>query len=167
MLRRMNIHHANLFPDPTGASQFSNDWLRREVAERKRAEAARKAIESRSPIHTPDYGSPPAAFGEPQSVEEILNRLLVPGDEVSAATISEWAGKIAATYQEHASLDWPVHTSTRTEMNIRIRRLLNALGFPSDRRDDAMRIIVDFYANEYAKTHGLSDLIKGNDGNDD
>ncbi|WP_185928235.1 FRG domain-containing protein [Mesorhizobium sp. M6A.T.Ce.TU.016.01.1.1] len=167
MLRRMNIHHANLFPDPTGASQYSNDWLQREVAERKRAEAARKAVESRAVPPPPDHGPPTAVSGEPHSIEELLNQLIVPEDSLTAATTSEWAGKIASTYQEHASLDWPIHISTRKEINIRIRRLLNALGFPSDRRDDAMRAIVAFYADEYIRTHGLSDVLKGDSGNDD
>jgi FRG domain-containing protein len=163
MLRRMNIHHANLFPDPTGASQYSNDWLRREVAELKRAEAARKAVESRPASSPSDHGPAREVSGEALSVEELLSRFIVPEDDISAETISEWAGKIATTYQEHASLDWPVHTSTRKEMNIRIRRLLNALGFPSGRRDDAMRAIVAFYSNEYVRTHGLGDVVRGSE----
>lgn len=167
MLRRMNIHHANLFPDPSGASQYCNDWLRREVADRRRAEAARKTIESR-PASTPvDHGPKSTAAGQPQNVQELLANLLVEADAISPATVAEWAERVARTYEEHETLDWPLHTSTRKEMNIRIRRLLHALGFPSDRRDDAMRAIVSFYADEYIKAHGLDEFVKRRSGSDD
>lgn len=160
MLRRMNIHHANLFPDPSGASLYCNDWLRRQVSDRKRAESARKQVASK-PMPPPafEHAPPEADLGEPTTIEALLNRLIVPADDIAPTTVAQWAARVAATYEENSSIDWPVHTSTKKGMRIRIRRLLNALGFPEDRRDDAMEKIVEFYAEEYIKKNKLQELI--------
>lgn len=158
MLRRMNIHHANLFPDPSGASEYCNDWLRREIAEARREEAAKKIVETKIPSLKPvEQGPPPAVVGAAGSVAEIIKALIVDDDGIAEATIAEWAGRVAKTYKEHASLDWPVHVSGQKEVTVRIRRLMNALGFPEARREAAVSAIVDFYAKEYRAQHGLAD----------
>ena len=162
MLRRMNIHHANLFPDPSGASLYCNDWLRREVSDRKRAESARKQV---APKPTPppqvDRAPPEVARGEPTTIEALLNKLIVADDGIPPTTVSLWAERVAKTYEETLSIDWPVHVSTTKGMRIRMGRLLNALGFPADRRSAAMDQIVGFYAKEYIKKHNLKELVGG------
>lgn len=160
MLRHMNIHHANLFPDPSGASLYCNDWLRREVADRKRAESARKQVAAKP---TPPVAhAPPEVFqGEPTTIEALLNQLIVPEDGIAPATIAQWAERVAKAYEADAPIDWPVHVSTTKGMRIRMGRLLNALGFPADRRNDAMDKIVGFYASEYIKKHNLKELVGG------
>lgn len=161
MLRRMNIHHANLFPDPSGASEYCNDWLRREIAEKRReearrAEAAKKTAEARAAASKPvDHGPRLAVVGAADSVEEIIKALIVEDDGIAETTIADWANRVARTYEEYASLDWPMHVSGQKEVTIRIRRLMNALGFPEARREAAVSAIVDFYAKEYRALHGL------------
>lgn len=167
MLRRMNIHHANLFPDPSGASEYCNDWLRREIAEARRAEAAKKAVESKVSVPKPvDHGPAALVTGSAHSVEHILKGLVVDGDGISDTTIAEWAGRVAKTYEEHASLDWPLHVSGRTEVSVRIRRLMNALGFPEARRGRAVAAIVEFYDREYRAANKLPDAAAGELTND-
>lgn len=151
MLRRMNIHHANLFPDPTGASQFSNDWLRREVAERKKAEAAKSVVESRSPSKHVEHITIPTVLVEGQSIEELLSALIVPEDAIPQATVANWARRIASTYEATAALDWPLHESARKEVNVLIRRLLTALGFPKDRKEAAVQAVVKHLAEDYKR----------------
>jgi len=158
MLRRMNIHHANLFPDPSGASEYCNDWLRREIAEARREEAAKKSVEAKTTVSKPvDHGPSLAVVGAADSVEEIIKGLIVAEDGIAETTIAEWAGRVAKTYEEYTSLDWPVHVSGQKEVTVRIRRLMVALGFPEARRDAAVSAIVDFYAKEYRAQHGLPD----------
>ncbi|KRE14235.1 hypothetical protein ASE66_12600 [Bosea sp. Root483D1] len=162
MLRRMNIHHANLFPDPSGASLYCNDWLRREVSDRKRAEIVRKQVASKPPLQPPVEHAPPEAIeGEPTTIEALLNQLIVPDDGIAPSTVSQWAERVAKTYEENSPIDWPVHVSTTKGMRIRMGRLLNALGFPPDRRNDAMDKIVGFYASEYIKKNNLKELVGG------
>lgn len=162
MLRRMNIHHANLFPDPSGASLYCNDWLRREVSDLKRAESARKQAASKpTPPPQIDHAPPEVVQGEPTTIEALLNQLIVPDDRIAPAAISQWAERVAKTYEENSSIDWPVHVSTTKGMRIRMGRLLNALGFPPDRRHEAMDRIVGFYAKEYIKKHGLKEFVGG------
>jgi hypothetical protein len=162
MLRRMNIHHANLFPDSSGASLYCNDWLRREVADRKRAEIARKQIASK-PLSPPtvEHALPEVVEGEPTTIEMLLKQLIVPDDGIAPATVSQWAARIAKAYEENSPIDWPIHVSTTKGMRIRMGRLLNALGFPADRRNDAMDKIVGFYASEYIKNNNLTEFVGG------
>lgn len=158
MLRRMNIHHANLFPDPSGASEYCNDWLRREIAEARREEGAKKTLEAKAIVSQPvDHGPLPSVVGAPDSVEKIIKALIVQEDGIAETTITEWAGRVARTYEEFASLDWPLRESGRTEVTVRIRRLMNALGFPESRREAAVSAIVNFYAQEYRAQHGLAE----------
>lgn len=160
MLRRMNIHHANLFPDPTGASLFCNDWLRREIVEEKRQKETQARIAPKRKIDAeiPQTTSSDI-LGEPQNIEAIIGSLLVPEDSISSDTVNGWASKIASVYQETAALDWPVHQSTSNEVKIRLRRLLSALGFPKDRRDRAVEAIYEFFRADYAKRHGIEHLV--------
>ena len=60
-LRLMNIHHANLFPDPMGASEYCNDWLFRKVQDDKRREEERRAIAQRDAILSVKDREGPAA----------------------------------------------------------------------------------------------------------
>lgn len=167
MLRRMNIHHANLFPDPSGASEYCNDWLRREIAETRReearlTEAAKKTVEAKAVASKPvDHGPALAVVGAADSVEEIIKTLIVEDDGIAETTIADWASRVARTYEEYASLDWPMHVSGQKEVTVRIRRLMNALGFPEARRDAAVTAIVDFYAKEYRAQHGLPEPKSG------
>lgn len=160
MLRRMNIHHANLFPDPTGASFFCNDWLRREILEEKRIKETQAKITSKPKIESAiPQTAPLDILGEPENVQHILSSLLVPEDGIASDTVNAWASKIATVYQETAALDWPVHQSTSNEVKIRLKRLLSALGFPPDRREQALEHIYEFYRAEYAKQHNLEVLV--------
>lgn len=156
MLRRMNIHHANLFPDSSGASLYCNDWLRREVSDRKRAEIARKQVVSKAiPSAAAEHVPSKVVQGEPTTVEALLNHLIVADDGISPTTVHQWAERVALTYEENSSIDWPLHASTKTAIRVKMRRLLNALGFPTDRRKDAVDKIVEFYADEYIKKYNL------------
>jgi hypothetical protein len=161
MLRRMNIHHANLFPDPSGASFYSNDWLRREIVEEKRIKAAQAELASKPKAVVPQLPEEgrPDILGERGNIANILTLLLVQQDEITPLTINEWASKIGTVYEETAALDWPAHQSTYNQVRIRLKRLLAALGFPADRRDQALDHIVDYYRSEYTKRHGIENLV--------
>lgn len=161
MLRKMNIHHGNLFPDATGASRFCNDWLDRIVIERRRDEEARRKLaeseKKRTPVVQDEIDTPSARL----NIGEVLENLIVHDDDIPLTTIQDWATRINAKYSETRSLDWPKHTSTRSNMRVEMKRLLSALGFPRDRRDVAVDKIVTYLEAEYNQKNNLQEAIDG------
>jgi hypothetical protein len=156
LLRKMNIHHANLFPDPGGASHYCNDWLNRFVAERKLEQAAKAKISQQaSQRSAPTELTPTPEVRSATDIEQILLELVVDSDGLTNKQIKDWAGRVEARYNEAAALDWPLHQSTRSALHVEIKRLLTALGFPRDRRDAAVEQIVSFFEKRYSAEHGL------------
>jgi hypothetical protein len=157
MLRKMNIHHGNLFPDATGASRFCNDWLDRIVLERRREEEAKRKLaeteKKRTPVIHEEVEMPSARL----NIGEVLENLIVHDDRIAPAKLEDWATRINAKYSEIQSLDWPKHTGTRSNMRVEMKRLLSALGFPRDRRDVAVDKIVDYLETEYLEKNYLNE----------
>ena len=73
-LRKMNIHHANLFPDPGGASKYCNDWLSRLIGEERRDAAEAQALEEAAD-RALDEPAPISMAGEVVSAEAIAKLL--------------------------------------------------------------------------------------------
>lgn len=124
-LRKMNIHHANLFPDPGGASQFCNDWLSRVIeAERQDAQAAHRAKEK----ELQKKFDPVAIAKLPKDIEgqivETLRGTLVGKALVKGEVLRDWAPKIKALYEREAGTDWPNHPSSMALLKISLRRFL-------------------------------------------
>jgi hypothetical protein len=148
MLRKMNIHHASLFPDPGGASSFCNDWLARAIEDRRRQLAkARKASEE---MAKPSIAAPRTiTLGDTdRAVEELLAEAL--GDEpTSRNSLPEWAKKIDARYAEEAGVDWPSRPSIEAKLRLEFRKLLTVLGWPESTRLSVVSALIDFYKARY------------------
>ncbi len=145
MLRKMNIHHASLFPDPGGASSFCNDWLgraihdRRVLEEEKRRQAA-DAARPRMDVHeiADDSGA------DVELVKAFLEASLTDEDK-RAVNVADWAAKVDAKYQETRAVDWPNRPNAVLKLRTEFRRLLAVLGWPEVSRDEIAAKLVDFY----------------------
>lgn len=150
MLRKMNIHHASLFPDPGGASSYCNDWLTRAIAEqleRDQAEAAARAkaaVEGAKPIEVPldDTGA-----------EAVLADVLREVAEVGGSGLfdpEKTAQRLHERYLASSGVDWWAHPTARARLKVDLKRLLASMDWPESSRDVLAERVTDLYAKRDA-----------------
>jgi len=151
-LRRMNIHHANLFPDPMGASEYCNDWLSRAVLEQLKNDKEKKVIAERAKINS----APPKALkyttsydGELKDVVEILTSY-TPNIDLNYDPV-KLAHLLDDKYKETYTVDWPRHDSGSARVRLAFKRLLLAADFSEPSRENAVEALVKLYAARYWK----------------
>jgi hypothetical protein len=146
MLRKMNIHHASLFPDPGGASSFCNDWLSRAIEDRGREKLKRqRAAEDAVRVHVDvpkiiSHGGTDSAL-----VAEVLAEFLGSDDLSLKGALGNWARKIDLRYTEEAGTDWPRRPSLEAKLRLEFRKLLTVLGWPESTRVEATSALIEFY----------------------
>lgn len=145
-LRKMNIHHANLFPDPGGASRFCNDWLSRVVEdERADLEAKRRAVE-RERQRKIDPKSLAVKSGDvDENLAQLLRTALTGKSLVKIADLRKWAPKLRMIYEGEAALDWPDHPSTTAQLNIAFRRFLLSNGLSREMAEFCAWHLIEFF----------------------
>ena len=141
-LRQMNIHNGSLFPDPSGASLYCNDWLDRlmedEEVEKARADEEEKQKELEEAITTA------SAAGTSESIKEILaayaehSGLTVDSAENAAAEIKS-AAEAAMT------LDWHRSESKRGRVRIAIRKTLKSHSSDDLNSSEAKSMMSDIF----------------------
>lgn len=168
MLRKMNIHHGSLFPDPFGAAQYCNDWLIRKIKEdddeRKAADSARFAAEAEAKAAR-SAQRVEAANKEAElkshstagtSLEDRVKQLIAQ----NAASFDEevdmtsWAKSIIQNYSNLESVDWVRKETTRANVKRGLARQLGLLGAGSLSNNLADQL-VDIFADEYSRANNL------------
>ncbi|WP_406721461.1 FRG domain-containing protein [Thioclava litoralis] len=137
MLRKMNIHHGSLFPDPFGAAQYCNDWLQRSIREdeeeaqlRKRQEEAdKKAEQERKKADQSKVAEmlPPSPSDTP--IRERISNLLKHTFESANidADPNDISEKVMKNYLENESIDWVLKDSSKARIRTEISRQLGLL----------------------------------------
>jgi hypothetical protein len=150
----MNIHHANLFPDPGGASQFCNDWLIRIIeAERIDAEEAQRAAEkTRLKKYDPaEIARQPGE--EREQIVTLLRGVLTGRSLIRVATLREWAPKISSLYYQEATQDWPNHPSSMAALKVAFRRFFLSNGIDKEMAEICARRMIGFYREKWTQTN--------------
>lgn len=149
-LRWMNIHHANLFPDPMGASEYCNEWLARVVFNEKRKKAEEKAIAAREESLVSRKRSAPPGEILTSNLNVVLEVLKVFAPQgMSSAGAVNLAQKLDDRYQETFTVDWPKIESASARIRVAFRRLLLAAGFSESSREKALEALLKLYAERY------------------
>lgn len=154
-LRKMNIHHANLFPDPGGASKYSNDWLTRLIEEERRDAAEARAIEEMADraLGEPD---PTLIAGEAVSADAIakLLRNTVRNDsEFPPELLAGWAPKLISLYERTAETDWPNRDASRSRLKIEFRKFLMSNGVSKAVAETGARRLVGMFMSVWRAAH--------------
>jgi hypothetical protein len=150
MLRKMNIHHASLFPDPGGASSYCNDWLSRAVAERREqenAEAAarlRAAVEEAKPIEVPADNA-----GAEAVLADVVRQVAEVGGP-GLLDLETTARRINERYLALSGVDWWAHPTSRAKLKVELKRLLASMDWPEASRDVLAERVTDLYATRDA-----------------
>lgn len=150
-LKRMNVHHASLFPDLLGASQFCNIQISDE--EQSRAEAV-KSQEAEREAHQPEEGvlQPSLDTGEPTDLPILLEILKAPdgAKQVEPARLEVLADEINAAISKHLVVDWEERESAQARLRNIARITMRKYGYPSKERAEIIeRIIGAFSSTEH------------------
>jgi len=146
-LRRMNVHHASLFPDLIGASEYCNllvseeqkveevDQSKSEVVHKDVARATINSLDSS--IDTDEYALQIAyilfKYDSGRSASKLLN------------FIAEHLAKIIKNY---LVVDWCKRDSAVAKIRSLIRVTLRKNSYPEDVRDDALDDIVEYLMSQ-------------------
>ncbi len=141
-LRKMNIHHANLFPDPGGASKYCNDWLARLIEEEdKDAQAAIEAL-----VAEEEKRVDPAAIAAEEGPDaELISKLLAKSLDLSPEVLADWSKKLETLYNRNADTDWPIRPNSRSRLKLEFRRFFLSNGIEKQMAETCARRIIGFY----------------------
>lgn len=168
MLRKMNIHYGSLFPDPFGAAQYCNDWLRRKILEneqetRAEGEARRRAEEETRAKKQAEQkeekqkeANQAAATAAGSSLEERVKEIMLSRSSAVQGGVDpqDWATKVIQNYAKLESVDWVLKDSTRAKVKTELARQLGLLGAGSAASSMANELTAIF-EEEYRKKHNL------------
>ncbi|MCK9529821.1 MAG: FRG domain-containing protein [Gammaproteobacteria bacterium] len=134
-LRMMNVHHASLFPDLLGASQYCNVMVAEESIAYRQAEIERTGQpEAKATDSVPETASAKATEGEVQSLREVL---AVPEDAagVEPARLDLIAQELATELAKVQYVDWEKRERVKAAMRNAARVVLRRLGYPTSARE--------------------------------
>lgn len=153
MLRKMNIHHGSLFPDPIGASLYCNEWFGGRVDEEEAIQpAATSALgPSQSRLRTkakPASRRIPAASlgGLETSLADILSSAGV--DASQARTI---ARELSSKFNSDASIDWAQRAFGSASVKVDTKRILRMNGIDREDIEQLALSIFEFLAAQSAQ----------------
>lgn len=137
-LRRMNVHHASLFPDLIGASDYCNILTAEaeQVAEiaRQAAKAAANvsAPAAEPPVPTADV--PPADANSAHSIQDVL-RAPAEAQQVEPGRVAVIAQELARVLASNQVVDWDKREAVQARLRNGIRVVLRKYGYPQVLRD--------------------------------
>lgn len=144
-LRKMNIHHASLFPDVIGASGYCNELISEAIENQRRSgkPVVKKLVEK---IVAPTFTEKDFVVKETDDViNKVIEALIV--DESIKGKLSEKSLKTVAKtaiefIDNKAGVDWFVRESQISRLKVVVRRHLKKIDFPDDFLADAAHSLV-------------------------
>ena len=145
-LRRMNVHHASLFPDLIGASDYCNILT---AEAEQAAEIARQAAKAAANVSapavepsTPTADTPPADANSANSIRSVL-RAPAEAQQVEPGRIAVIAQELARVLASNQVVDWDKREAVQARLRNGIRVALRKYGYPQVLRDTVTEQILD------------------------
>ncbi|HDS1531249.1 TPA: FRG domain-containing protein [Stenotrophomonas maltophilia] len=155
-LRRMNVHHASLFPDLLGASEYCN-ILAAEAEAELMAELGRlaKTTETTLTVSSIDsvtaLASPSIAeAGIKNAIEHIL-RAPVDAAQVEPGRIELMAQELTQSLEVNMAVDWGDRAAVQARLRNGARVILRKLGYPFGLRDAIVEQIMEAVMQQAAE----------------
>lgn len=151
-LRKMNIHYGSLFPDPSGASLYCNDWLSRVIEAEKADElAAKRASEKERQKKFDAVAIAKTEVGTEDKIIAVLRETLTGSAHVKVDLLRQWAPKITALYEREAGVDWPERTSLMAHLKVAFRRFLLSNSVNKEMAEISARRLISLFREEWVK----------------
>lgn len=145
-LRRMNVHHASLFPDLIGASDYCNiltaEAEQAAEIERKVAQEAARAVTQKAQPLEIAAETQPVATNATQSIENVL-RAPAEAQQVEPGRIPLIAQELAKVIASNKVVDWNKREVVQAQMRTAMRVLLRKYGYPPNVREAVVERILD------------------------
>jgi len=142
-LRQMNIHNGSLFPDPSGASLYCNDWLDRLMEDEKVEKEQSKEDEKQKTFE--EAVTTASAAGTEESIEGILEAY-AEKDGLIVNNHDEIAGAIKSAAEAAMTIDWYLSESKRGRVRVAVRKALKAYSGDDLISANATAMINDIFA---------------------
>jgi len=146
-LRRMNVHHASLFPDLIGAADYCNVFM----SEIERESALQKPVENDATAPgTVDVIPEQPPVSEMESMGSIADLLRQPTEsqEVEPSRIEIIANELTKVLSKSMLVDWQSRDTLQAEMKNATRVLLRKYGYPVNARDYVIEHILEVITEE-------------------
>jgi hypothetical protein len=151
-LRKMNVHHASLFPDVLGASEHCNLLIEEKyrqlriegVASSGQAEQATAATGAVESLLMVDVDGAPGAEYLP-TVENIIQLLKAPesSHSVEPGRIEWIADQLSRELEKYKLVDWESREAVHAKMRNVARITLRKLGYPESAREGVIEGIIE------------------------
>ena len=148
-LRRMNVHHASLFPDLIGAADYSNILIEEWEQNRKDKEAiilqpepiiiAPPSIDTEIVVPKPSLESQDVA-----PILELLINSLQQEETLEKDLINRIASEIVKIITEYKEVDFEERDDLALELQAKLRLVLRRLNYPETHREVVIDNIFDF-----------------------
>lgn len=145
-LRRMNVHHASLFPDLIGASDYCNILTAEaEQAAEIARQATKVAASAPVPVTEPVQLAgevPAAAMGSTQSIKDLL---CTPAEaqQVEPGRISLIAQELVKVIAGNKVVDWDKRDAVQARLRNVVRVVLRKYGYPQVLRDEVAERVIE------------------------
>lgn len=141
-LRRMNVHHASLFPDLIGAADYCNIFIaemERERALEHRSEQPPTVV--KESVEQPTAEPLPLAANSSSITELLISAL--EGSEAEPNHIALIAEKLNHHLSKSMVVDWQERDTVQSEMKNATRVLLRKYDYPENSREAVVSKILD------------------------
>jgi hypothetical protein len=152
-LRRMNVHHASLFPDLIGASEYCNIvTAEAEQAAEIARQVAKAVVSAPQPTAEPQEPveeAPAAAIGTMQRIENVL-RTPAEAQQVEPGRVPLIAQELAKAIEQNKVVDWESREAVLARLRNAVRVLLRKYGYPSVVREQVTQQVVEMVRQDSA-----------------
>jgi FRG domain/Domain of unknown function (DUF3387) len=137
-MRMMNVHHASLFPDLIGASNYCNILVSQEAIAYRQSQIERGEKPLATVIDTPLDRADTATTA--QGVKPLRDILAAPtsASGVEPARLELIAQELAVELANKQYVDWDKRDSVKAAMRNAARVVLRRLGYPANSRDEVI-----------------------------
>ena len=145
-MRRMNVHHASLFPDLIGASDYCNILTAEaeQVSEiaRQAAKAAANVSAPAAEPPTPAADTSPADANSAHSIQDVL-RAPAEAQQVEPGRVAVIAQELARVLASNQVVDWDKREAVQARLRNGIRVVLRKFGYPQVLRDTVTEQVLE------------------------
>jgi hypothetical protein len=152
-LKRMNVHHASLFPDLIGASEYCNLLVAEERRDYELEQSALRIQKEAESVDDDVDELPDHVFvGDDKDSPVIANILHThAASQVEPGRIQHIAEKLAKDLDKLKTVDWRIRENIQSQMRTSMRITLRKFGYPVSQRDEAVTAIIEYLINEEVK----------------
>lgn len=152
-LRRMNVHHASLFPDLIGASDYCNIiTAEAEQAAEIARQAAKVAVSTATPMPEPAGPAVEVQTIATDTTTRIEDVLRAPAEalQVEPGRIPLIAQELANAIDQNKVVDWESRDAVLARLRNLIRVLLRKYGYPSVVREQVTQQVMELIRHDSA-----------------